>query len=154
MPDFYASTVVLTSQNCRNVLAMKADSRNVTCVQVSRCTAFGIDSTALTIGTSLRSCRYRYINVSTSTQTTIREKADLPLDQLLTSSHLLKQRRVPNNSRRILHFPTRLIQPRNHPHDRALHHVRQISDPVERHPPRPLVHHLHHTEARLADKVI
>lgn len=59
------------------------------------------------------------------------ERSNLPLDQFLTGAHLLKQRRIPNDPRRILDLPARLIQPRNNPHDGPFHDIGQIGDAVE-----------------------
>ena len=72
-----------------------------------------------------------------------RRKTNIPLDQLLRPLHLLIQRRIPDQSCRRLHLPTRLIQPRDHPDNRPLHHIRQIRYPVERETRCPFVDHLY-----------
>lgn len=79
---------------------------------------------------------------------------NVPFNQLLTRPHFLEQRRVANDSSRVLDLAARLVQPRDDADYRALHHVRQIRDAVERHAAGPLVHHLDHAEPGLADKVI
>jgi hypothetical protein len=60
-----------------------------------------------------------------------RGKDDISADQLPCLVHLLIQARISDQPRRTHDFPTRLVQPRDNPHDRAFHHVRQIRDAVE-----------------------
>lgn len=79
---------------------------------------------------------------------------NVPFNQLLTRPHFLEQRRVANDSSRVLDLAACLVQARDDADYRALHHVRQIRDAVERHAAGPLIHHLDHAEPRLADKVI
>jgi hypothetical protein len=75
-------------------------------------------------------------------------KHHIPPDQLPRLLHFLVETRIPNKPRRTHHLPARLIQPRHNSHNRPFHHVRQIRDSIERHPPRPLVHNLHEPEPR------
>lgn len=83
-----------------------------------------------------------------------RSSTNVPFNHLLASLHLQKQNRIANDTRRILNLSTRLIQPRNDPHNRSLHNIRQISDAIEAHAPRPFIHNLHHTKSGLTDKII
>ena len=72
----------------------------------------------------------------------------------LCGLHFGEQLWIPNNPRGILHLPTSLIQPRDNPYNRALQHVRQIRDPVERHSPCPFKYDFYKPKARLAGEVI
>jgi hypothetical protein len=89
-------------------------------------------------------------------QTPKRNKKEwyVPFDKFLTRPHFLKQYGIANNPRRILNLPARLIQPRNHPHNRALHDICQVRDAIEAHSPCPLVHNFDHAEARLGHEVV
>ena len=83
-----------------------------------------------------------------------RNSSNIPLDHFLTRLHLRKQLRISNNPRRILHFSTRLIQPRNYSNNRALKDVRQVRDVLEAHSARPFVDDFHESEPRTGDKVV
>lgn len=79
---------------------------------------------------------------------------NVPFDQFLASPHLLEQRGVSYDSRRIFNLAARLIQTRNDPHYRTLHDIRQVCNAVKRHAAGPLVDHFNHAEARLGHKVV
>lgn len=54
--------------------------------------------------------------------------ANVPLDQLLASLHLGEQRRISNDSRRILHLPASLVQACDDPDNGSFQHICQIRD--------------------------
>ena len=79
---------------------------------------------------------------------------DIPFDHVLRRLHLRKELRIANDARRVLHLAARLIQPRDDPYNSPLEHIRQIRDPIEAHPARPLVHDFHQPKARPAHEIV
>ena len=60
------------------------------------------------------------------------ESLTVSFDLHLCFFHFLEQLCVSDDTSRVPHFPTRLVQTRDNPHDRTLRDIRQFSDLLER----------------------
>jgi hypothetical protein len=78
----------------------------------------------------------------------------VPPDHLSRRLHLCIQARVTDQSRRTHDLPTRLIQPRDNPHNRPFHDVRQVRDFAKTHAVGPVVHHLYQPKSWSTDKIV
>jgi hypothetical protein len=94
-----------------------------------------------------------FFQYSSSHVQTSREH-NIPPNHLPGLLHLLIQARITNQSCRTHDLPTSLVQSSHHSDNRTLHDICQICDVLERHASRPLVHHLHQTEARPRDEIV